>query len=152
MLTLSTKGEYGVRAMFEIAREYEKGPLSIREIARRQGVSVAYLEQLLNKLRRAGLIKSQRGPGGGYALIRKPNEVSIGVILKTLEGPVALTICLDPASDRRKCSLVKKCVARLLWQSLGKKIEEFLEGITLEDLLSASTDLKGGKEDIKSVR
>ncbi len=141
MLTLSTRGEYGVRAMFEIAREYENGPLSIKEIAMRQGVSVPYLEQLLNKLRKAGLIKSQRGPGGGYVLIKKPNEISIGVILKTLEGPVALTICLDPASERRECSLVKKCVARLLWQSLGKKIEEFLESITLEDLLKEEARL-----------
>ncbi len=141
MLSLSTKGEYGVRAMFEIAREYDKGPLSIKEIARRQGVSVAYLEQLLNRLRRAGLIKSRKGPGGGYVLIKKPNEISIGVILRILEGPVALTICLDPASERRECGLVKKCVARLLWQSLGRRIEEFLEGITLEDLLKEEARL-----------
>jgi|Deesub1362A_J573_1020465.scaffolds.fasta_scaffold00169_18 Rrf2 family protein len=141
MLSLSTRGEYGVRAMFEIAREYEKGPVSIKEIARRQGVSVPYLEQLLNRLRRAGLIRSQKGPGGGYVLIKRPDEITIGVILRVLEGPVALTNCLAPVSDRHRCSLVKKCVARLLWQSLGEKIEEFLEGITLQDLLSASADM-----------
>jgi len=149
MLTLSTRGEYGVRAMFEIAREYERGPLSIKEIARRQGVSIPYLEQLLNRLRRAGLIKSQKGPGGGYVLIKRPEEISIGIILKVLEGPVALTNCLAPASDRRECSLVKKCVARLLWQSLGNKIEEFLENITLQDLLSASSELNEKKKGVE---
>ena len=152
MLTLSTRGEYGVRAMFEIAREYERGPLSIKEIARRQGVSIPYLEQLLNRLRRAGLIKSQKGPGGGYVLIKRPEEISIGIILKVLEGPVALTNCLAPASDRRECSLVKKCVARLLWQSLGNKIEEFLENITLQDLLSASADLDDKKNGLRLAR
>jgi len=143
MLTLSTKGEYGVRAIFEIAREYEKGPISIREIARRQGVSVAYLEQLLNRLKRAGLIKSQKGPGGGYMLIKKPDEITIGNILNTLEGPVALTMCLDPASGKGRCSLVKRCVTRLLWQSLGKKIEDFLNNVTLDDLLREEKRLKG---------
>jgi len=148
MLTLSTRGEYGVRAMFEIAREYEKGPLSIKEIARRQGVSVPYLEQLLNRLRRAGLIRSQKGPGGGYVLIKRPDEISIGVILRVLEGPVALTNCLAPESGRQECSLVKKCVARLLWQSLGNRIEEFLDNITLQDLLSASVDLGKTEENV----
>lgn len=143
MLTLSTRGEYGVRAMFEIAREYEKGPISIKEIARRQGVSVAYLEQLLNRLKREGLIRSQRGPGGGYVLVKKPNEISMATILRALEGPVALTMCLNPTSERRRCSLVKRCVTRLLWQSLGKKIEDFLNGITLDDLLNEEKRLKG---------
>jgi Rrf2 family protein len=68
MLKLSTKGQYGVRAMFELARNFEKGPLSIKEIARRQGVSISYLEQLLNKLRKSKLIKSRKGPGGGYVI------------------------------------------------------------------------------------
>jgi len=152
VLSLSTRGEYGVRAMFEIAREYERGPVSIREIARRQGVSVPYLEQLLNRLRRAGLIRSQKGPGGGYVLLKRPDEITIGVILRVLEGPVTLTNCLAPVSDRHRCGLVKKCVARLLWQSLGEKIEEFLEGITLQDLLSASVDLEGKERGLKMAR
>lgn len=141
MLTLSSKGEYGVRAMFEIARDYKKGPLAIKEIARRQGMSVPYLEQLLNKLRRAGLINSQKGPGGGYVLVKKPDDISIRVILKTLEGPVAIANCLNPLRGKPECSLIEKCVSRLLWQSLGKKVEEFLETITLDDLLNEETKL-----------
>lgn len=133
MLRLSTKGQYGVRAIFEIAKNYQKGPLSIKDIAERQSVSVAYLEQLLNKLRRARLIESRKGPGGGYMLFRKPEEISIGMVLKSLEGPVAITRCLGPSATG--CTLIESCVARLLWKSLGEKIEGFLDTITLRDLL-----------------
>jgi Rrf2 family protein len=141
MLSLSSKGEYGVRAMFEIAKDYKKGPITIREIAKRQEMSVPYLEQLLNKLRHAGLLKSQKGPGGGYILGRKPREISIGTILNTLEGPVAITNCLDPKPGQQECGLMEKCVTRLLWQSLGEKIKLFLETISLDDLLKEETKL-----------
>ncbi len=128
MLRLSTKGQYGVRAMFEIAKNYKKGPLAIREIALRQSVSVAYLEQLLNRLRKARLIKSRKGPGGGYVLIRKPEEISVGMILNALEGPIAIAQCLDPSA--KGCNRIEGCVARLLWKSLGEKIEHFLKTIS----------------------
>ena len=141
MLKLSTKGQYGVRAMFELAKNYDKGPLSIREIAKRQGVSVSYLEQLLNKLRKSKLIRSRKGPGGGYVINRKPSEISVGMILNSLEGPVAIAQCLDPKA--KGCKRVEGCVARLLWKSLGEKIEDFLDTINLNDLL---------KEDIKLTR
>ncbi len=133
MLKLSKKGQYGVRAMFELARNFKNGPLSIKEIAARQGVSVSYLEQLLNQLRKAELITSQKGPGGGYVISRKPDEISVGMILSSLEGPVAITQCLDPEAD--DCKRVEGCVARLLWKSLGEKIEDFLDTINLNDLL-----------------
>lgn len=135
MLRLSSKGQYGVRAMFEIARDYKRGPITIKEISRRQGMSVSYLEQLLNKLRRAGLIKSRKGPGGGYMLRKQPEDISIGAILNTLEGPVAITNCLAPSNRGPECNQIEKCVTRLLWKSLGEKIEIFLETISLKDLL-----------------
>jgi Rrf2 family iron-sulfur cluster assembly transcriptional regulator len=133
MLRLSTRGQYGVRAMFEIAKNYKRGPLTIKEIASRQNVSVAYLEQLLNRLRKTKLIKSHKGPGGGYVLNKKPEEISIGMVLNALEGPVAIAHCLDPSA--RGCNLVEGCVARLLWKSLGENIEHFLETVSLKDLL-----------------
>ncbi len=132
MLRLSTKGQYGVRAMFEIARGYPEQPVTIKEISERQDVSVPYLEQILNKLRRAGLIKSMKGPGGGYLLARRPDEISIASILNELEGPVAITSCLDPDEG---CSRVDGCVIHLLWKSLGVRIEAFLGTITLDDLI-----------------
>jgi Rrf2 family iron-sulfur cluster assembly transcriptional regulator len=141
MLKLSTKGQYGVRAMFELAKNYEQGPLTIKEIAARQGVSVSYLEQLLNKLRKSKLIKSQKGPGGGYLINKKPDEISVGMILHSLEGPVAITQCLDPST--KGCKRIDGCVARMLWKSLGEKIEDFLETINLNDLVMEESKLKG---------
>lgn len=136
MLRLSTKGQYGVRAMFEIARGYPSDPITIKEISERQDVSVAYLEQILNKLRKAGLISSVKGPGGGYILNRQPEDISIGIILKELEGPVAITSCLDPEEG---CVRVDGCVTYLLWKSLGEKIEAFLDTVTLKNLLAGTS-------------
>lgn len=135
MLRLSTKGQYGVRAMFEIARGYEKGPITIKEISEKQDVSVAYLEQILNKLRKADLIRSVKGPGGGYVLSKAPEGISIGVILRELEGPVAITSCLDP---KEGCMRVDGCVTHLLWKALGENIEAFLDKMTLKDLLKGN--------------
>jgi len=146
MLKLSTKGQYGVRAMFEVAKNYGRGTTTIKEIAERQDVSVSYLEQLLNKLRRAGIIESVKGPGGGYVLEREPSEVSIGDILRVLEGPVAITSCLDPSADG--CSRVDSCVTRMLWKSLGERIEGFLDQITLQELIQEEKrilDIPAGK-------
>lgn len=139
MLKLSTKGQYGVRAMFEIARGYPENPVTIKEISDRQNVSVAYLEQILNKLRRAGIIKSVKGPGGGYLLAAEPGAISIAAILKELEGPIAITSCLDPEEG---CARVEGCVTHLLWRALGSKIEAFLKTITLEDLIKKEHLLK----------
>lgn len=135
MLRLSTKGQYGVRAMFEIAKGYNFGPITIKEIAERQSVSVSYLEQILNRLRKAGIIKSVKGPGGGYILSRKPDNISIGSILRELEGPVAITSCLDP---KEGCIRIEGCVTHLLWKALGENIEAFLDDMKLNDLLTGS--------------
>jgi len=144
MLRLSTKGQYGVRAMYEIAKAHPVRPVTIREISERQNVSVAYLEQILNTLRRAGIIQSVKGPGGGYLLARDPEKISIGQILKELEGPVAITSCLDPSEG---CIRVDSCVTHLLWKSLGENIEQFLDRMTLNDLLKGDQLLNiGGKE------
>ncbi|MBI5631887.1 MAG: Rrf2 family transcriptional regulator [Nitrospirae bacterium] len=133
MLRLSTKGQYGVRAMYEIARAGSVGPVTIKQISERQAVSVSYLEQILNILRKSGIIQSVKGPGGGYILSRGPEKISIGEILRELEGPVAITSCLDPAEG---CIRVDSCVTHLLWKSLGENIERFLDGMSLKDLLS----------------
>lgn len=139
MLRLSTKGQYGVRAMFEIARGCKSGPVTIREISEKQDVSVAYLEQILNKLRKADLIRSVKGPGGGYVLSSDPGKISIGAILRELEGPVAITSCLDP---REGCMRVDGCVTHLLWKALGENIEAFLDKMTLGDLLKGNNHVR----------
>lgn len=136
MLRLSTKGQYGVRAMYEIARGFPDNVVNIKNISERQDVSVAYLEQILHKLKNAGLIKSVKGPGGGYKLSRKPDDITIGAIVKELEGPVAITSCLDPSEG---CVRVDSCVTHLLWKALGRQIETFLNTITLANLVDGSS-------------
>ncbi len=133
MLRLSTKGQYGVRALYEISTGYPGRPVTIREISEKQDVSVSYLEQILNKLRKSGFIKSIKGPGGGYVLNKSPEEINIASILKELEGPFAITSCLDPDEG---CVRIDSCVTHLLWKSLGEQIEAFLNTITLKNLLS----------------
>lgn len=149
MLRLSTRGQYGVRAMFEIAKGYPAKPVPIKDISKRQTVSVAYLEQILNKLKNAGLIKSIKGPGGGYILNKKPERISINVILKELEGPVAITSCLEP---RGGCVRVDGCVAYMLWKSLGEQIEKFLMTVSLNDLLKGTFVKKSSKATKKNIR
>ncbi len=121
--------------MFEIASGYNSGPITIRKISEKQDVSVSYLEQILNQLRKAEIIKSVKGPGGGYILADTPDKISIGRILRELEGPVAITSCLDP---KEGCIRVEGCVTHLLWKSLGEKIESFLDHMTLKDLLEGN--------------
>ena len=133
-MKLSTKGKYGVRAVFEIARHYGNGPISIKEIAERQGISFSYLEQILHKLGKAGLIDSVRGPAGGYLLARQPSELTIGDIVRVLEGPIALSHCLEPG-ESADCYQADDCVARMVWAKVGAKIEEALDSISFNDLL-----------------
>lgn len=133
MLRLSTKGQYGVRAMFEIAKGYPDNPVSIKQISERQDVSEAYITQILNKLMKSGLLKSVKGPGGGYLLSRSPEQMTIAEILSELEGPLAITSCLSPDGA---CVRVERCVTHLLWKELGHQIESFLSTITLRNLLS----------------
>ena len=121
--------------MYEIARAGSVGPVTIRQISERQDVSVSYLEQILNTLRKSGIIQSVKGPGGGYVLSRGPEKISIAEILRELEGPVAITSCLDPAEG---CIRVDSCVTHLLWKSLGENIERFLDSMSLKDLLTGN--------------
>jgi Rrf2 family cysteine metabolism transcriptional repressor len=133
-MKLSTKGKYGVRAVFEIARHFGKGPITIKEISERQGISFSYLEQILHKLGKAGLIESVRGPSGGYLLGRKPQELTIGDIVRVLEGPIALSHCLEPG-ESGDCYQADDCVARMVWAKVGEKIEKALDSISFQDLL-----------------
>ena len=120
--------------MFEIVRHYGNGPISIKEIAERQGISFSYLEQILHKLGKAGLIESVRGPAGGYLLARKPSELTIGDVVRALEGPIALSHCLEPG-EADDCCQADDCVARMVWAKVGAKIEEALDSISFDDLL-----------------
>ncbi len=131
-MRLTTKGRYAVTAMLDIALHRERGPVSVAEVAERQAISSAYLEQLFSKLKRAGLLRSVRGPGGGYELARRPDEVNVSHIIAAVGEGVDATRCKGTAD----CQDGATCLTHDLWTALSNRIDEFLAGVTLEDLVA----------------
>jgi len=128
---LSTRGKYGVYAMFYLATQAGNGPQPLKSIAE-TGVPEQYLEQLLGNLRRAGLVSTVRGVQGGYQLARSPQEITIGDIIDATEGPLHLTECLQ---DSVCCKKSTECPSRRIWSRLTDQINELLQGITLQSML-----------------
>lgn len=139
-MKVSTRGEYGVRAMVALARHYGQGPLSIADIARETSIPSAYLEQLIAPLRRASLVISKRGAHGGYTLSRTPDKVRIGDIYRVMEGPVAPMDCVSENPTDQTCPLIDGCETRPIWLKVRDSIVEALDSTTLADLAN-----KGGK-------
>lgn len=130
-MKLSTKGKYGVRAMYDLAQLYGQAPQSVKCIAERQGIPEAYLEQLIAPLRKAGLVLSIRGAQGGYTLADKPENISVGAILRAVEGPLAATDCITAP-----CEHADGCAMHALWQRIHKGVNDLMDGITLQDMLN----------------
>ncbi|MFH1825685.1 MAG: RrF2 family transcriptional regulator [bacterium] len=130
-MKMSTKGRYAVTAMFDLACQDSGKPIGAAEISKRQSISLSYLEQLLNKLKKKGLIKTIKGPSGGYQLARQPKEISINDIISATEGPVALADCIPKSSC---CPKSGCCSTKSLWRTLSAKISVLLEETTLADL------------------
>jgi Rrf2 family protein len=133
-MRLSTKARYGVLAMVELAFHYGEGPMSIRAIAKKQNFSDSYLEQLFSSLKNAGLVKSFRGAHGGYLLARDPDKITVGAIIKALEGPIELADCVS-GDDNFKCSKLPECVTRELWKDVQDSINSIIDYRTLKDLI-----------------
>src|SRR5215218_1128454 len=121
-MKVSTRGEYGVRAMVALAKNYGEGPLSIAAIAKQSSVPYAYLEQLIVPLRRAGLVESKRGAQGGYRLTRPPDQVVVGEVYRVMEGPVAPMDCVSENPDDQTCPLIEGCETRPVWLSVRNSI------------------------------
>ena len=137
MMKLSTKGRYGVIAMYDLAlNSGDKTPISIKNVAERQQISEHYLEQLMGQLRKAGLVKSTRGAQGGYFLTRDPKEITIGDIIRVMEGPIAPVDCLlsKDKNDSHYCAKCDACVTQGIWAKVADSISKVLDSITLEDL------------------
>ena len=131
-MKLSTKGRYGIHAMYDLAQFGSETPQPIKSIAERQNIPEAYLEQLIGQLRRSGLVKSVRGAQGGYLLSRSPAEITVGEVLRTLEGELAVVDCLmEEDACHRACS----CPTRVVWKKLRDGLNEIVDGITLQDML-----------------
>jgi len=131
-MKVSTKGDYGIRALIELAHRYgEVRPTQSSEIAARQKVPESYLEQLLTTLRRAGFIRSVRGPQGGHALVRDPRELRVSEVIEALEGPIMPSDCLD---DGGACAKSGGCAQSDMWAAVREAILGVLETTTIADL------------------
>ena len=135
-MRLSTKGRYAVMAMADLAQhEAANKPVSLADIAQRQEISLSYLEQLFAKLRRGGLVKSVRGPGGGYRLSRPASELRIADVIVAVDEPIAATRC-KPGSAKGCTGQGARCVTHDLWEELGRQIQIFLSAVTLDDVVN----------------
>ena len=141
-MKLSTKGRYGVKAMVELAINYGEKPVSIKNISENQKISEYYLEQLFSSLRKAALIKSIRGAGGGYILNDTPENITIYSILEVLEGPVEISTCLDTDC----CNNIDCCATRVVWKKIKDSIDEVTKSITLQDIVDDYYMKKKDKE------
>jgi len=132
-MKLSTRTRYGIRAILELAQNYGNGPLQLRVIAKDQGVSVKYLEQLMAMLKSAGIVRSVRGSKGGYILATTPDRIRLSECFECLEGSVITTECVE---DENFCERTNDCIARQVWTEVQEAVIGVLESITLQDLVN----------------
>jgi Rrf2 family protein len=137
-MMLSSAARYGVRAMFQLACHWGEGPVRLRIIAEEQDLSLAFLEQIMCALRKDGLVESARGRRGGYELAGAPETISIGQIIRALEGPVFVSACAEPDPDFDECGRGAFCVSRLLWMRVSRQIQAAFDSVTLGDLVEAA--------------
>ncbi|TJX16323.1 Rrf2 family transcriptional regulator [Tissierella creatinini] len=137
-MKLSTKGRYGLMAMFQLALDYGQGPISLKYIAEKQELSENYLEQLFSNLRRDGLLNSVRGAQGGYMLSRAPKEITVGQVLRSLEGNLAPADCLLHDND---CNKEEGCATKQVMLRIKQGIDSVVDSITLGDMVEDSLDI-----------
>ena len=148
-MIISTKGRYGLRAMFELAKAYGEGPLSIKQISGAQSLSEQYLEQIFSKLKAAGLVQSTRGAGGGYSLGYKPADISVGRVLTVLEGELAPAECVG--GDAAECRNVGLCTTHIIWQRIYDGFSKVVNDISLKDMVDDYKRLTSDKPQAKNI-
>lgn len=149
-MIISTRGRYGLRAMFELAKAHGEGTLSIKQIAAAQGLSEQYLEQIFARLKAAGLVESTRGAGGGYSLNALPEQVTVGRVLVALEGELSPAECVG--EDATECKNADMCTTHVIWQRIYDGFNQVLDGITLQDMLDDYRRLGENRPDAKDIR
>jgi len=137
-MRLTTKGRFAVTAMLDLALQDEAKPVTLAGISERQGISLSYLEQLFSRLRRNGLVKSVRGPGGGYRVAKNTKDISVSEIIAAVDELIDATQC----GGKENCHDEGRCMTHDLWASLNTKILEYLSGVTLADLVASQREGK----------
>ncbi len=150
-MRMSTRGRFGLRALLHLAEDIDGAPVSVSVLANEMGVSADYLMQLFVRMRRAGLVKSVRGPHGGFRLERPPGKITVGDVVRAVEGPIGVAPCIAPEScyggrERRRqeglCPKKGSCAARIVWQQLSVEIEKFLDNKDLRQVLKEARRLQ----------
>lgn len=139
-MKLSTRGRYGLKAMFQLSLYYGEGPIPLKQIADKQGLSENYLEQLFSTLRKEGLVKSVRGAQGGYMLSREPKDITVGQVLRCLEGNMAPSDCIIDGEES-DCEREEFCVTKLVWIKIKDSIDEVIDSISLQDMKNDATQI-----------
>lgn len=133
-MQLSTKGRYGLKAVYELAiLKDNKTPVSLKHIAEQQDISENYLEQLMAQLKKGGLVRSHRGVNGGYNLTKEPKDITVGEVVRILEGPIGITECTGGIYT---CDSADECVLRPLFMKVSEKMVEAFDSVTIEDLIN----------------
>ncbi len=130
-MKLTSRGRYAVTAMLDMALRPQGERVTLNEISQRQGISLSYLEQIFAKLRRAGLVSSLRGPGGGYTLARPASQIMVGQIIEAVDEIMDARYC----GGERNCNNGHECLSHMLWNDLSMRIEQYLHGISLQSLI-----------------
>jgi Rrf2 family protein len=137
-MKISTKGRYALRLMMDLAIYYTGEPIRLKEVAKRQEISEKYLEQIISGLHKAGYVKSIRGPQGGYILSYKPEEYTVGMILRITEGDLAPVSCVG--TDNSGCEKKESCVTIRIWQQINDAVNNVVDNITLADIVQWQLD------------
>lgn len=130
-MKITSRGRYAVMALVSLAGASRGNPVSLKDIARQEDISELYLQQLFARMRRRKLVKSVRGPGGGFILARHPSQITIGEIIRSAEGKESRVGC---RKSGRKCGMIERCRTQNMWDTLEERIDGFLDSITVEDL------------------
>ena len=147
-MRLTTKGRFAVTAMVDLALRDSAGPVTLAEISSRQKISLSYLEQLFGKLRRRGLVDSVRGPGGGYRLGREIAGISVAEIILAVDEPIDATQC----GGKENCRDEQKCLTHDLWATLNTRIFDYLEAVTLRELVDNQRVKVSGVTPVRDMR
>lgn len=137
-MKISTKGRYGLRAVIDIAIHGKEDPVSLSDIAIRQDISISYLEQLIAKLRKANIVTSVRGAKGGYSLAAAQNKISVGDILRALEGDLSPVNCSEVTEHGLPCKESEQCISKVVWKRISDSINSAVDNLMLSDLLDGT--------------
>jgi Rrf2 family protein len=146
-MRLSTQSRYGVRAIFDIAYHSEGLGTQVKDISRRQGISQRYLEQIFQKLKKAGIVGSKRGPTGGYFLGKKPENITLGEVIRITEGGINPVRCVNAEDSRQPCERSGECVTQIVWNEAGKRLGDYFDSVTVKDLCKLANEM-GIKKDL----